>query len=88
MKEVHIEKKDRYVHRHIKYASVSFTLLYHFSRLSDPFLIASCISENLGRSMMFPQDSLRYSSTGIIRKALGSFELEKVCFALAGSCIK
>jgi hypothetical protein len=34
---------------------------------------------------MLPQLSLRYSRTGIVLNALGSFELENVCLALAGS---
>ena len=37
---------------------------------------------------MLPQVSLRYSRTGIVQKALGSFKLENVCLALAGSLEK
>ena len=71
--------------RQIKYVSVLLTFPWYLLRLSRPLWIASLTSENLGRSAILVQVSFKNSKTGIVRKALGSFELENVCFALAGS---
>ena len=73
---------------HTKADKISVSVIYFvipFINILDPFINQTLTSENLGWSAMLPQVSLRYSRTGIVQKALGSFELENVCFTLAGS---
>jgi len=72
--------------RQMKYASVSSVFWYHLFMFSKPLWIASWSSANFGMLAVLTHVCCRNSTTGIIHQATASWDLEKDCCAVAGSC--